>query len=91
MGRMVFFFFLGVLLNPPKAASQLHLKAVPDSIGKRLTAGGLPQNFYSRHTGFFCRQEARVQKALALPVYFRLGSKSYVDYLERKPNARLGQ
>ena len=50
----------------------------------------LPQNFYSQHLGFFCKQELRIQKATKLPLYFRLGSKSYVDYLEKKPNVVKG-
>ena len=50
----------------------------------------LPQNFYIQHLGFFCRKEDQIQKRTKLPLYFRLGSKAYVDYLERKPNAVKG-
>lgn len=48
----------------------------------------LPQNYYTKHLGFFCKQELQLQKRTNLNVYVRLGSKEYVDYLERKPNAR---
>ena len=40
-----------------------------------------------RTEAFFCRQEIMIEKRFSLPVRLRLGSLSYVDYLERKPNA----
>jgi hypothetical protein len=49
----------------------------------------LPPNFYTNHLSFFCKKEIQVQKITAMPVYFRLGSKEYVDQLERKPNTGL--
>jgi hypothetical protein len=48
----------------------------------------LPNGYYTQHLGFICKKEQQLQKALALPLYFRLGSKAYVDYLEQKPHAR---
>ena len=48
----------------------------------------VPRNFYTQHLSFFCRQEWQLQKRTNLNVFVRLGSKDYVDYLERKPNAR---
>ncbi len=50
----------------------------------------LPQNFYNQHLGFFCKKESQLQKSTSLNLFVRLGSKNYVDYLERKPNARAG-
>jgi hypothetical protein len=47
----------------------------------------LTQNYYTKGLSFFCKKELQVQKLTSLNVYFRLGSKNYVDYLERKPNA----
>jgi hypothetical protein len=90
MVRLLILFLIPMLLNSPKALSQLNLRGYMDTNSKRIILPILPQNFYSQHLGFFCKQELQVQKAMALPLYFRLGSKDYVDYLERKPNAVLG-
>lgn len=70
-----------------KAASQLSLTNVPDTVDKNLSLKPLPQNFYSQHAGYFCKKELQFQKVTSLPLYIRLGSKEYVDYLEKKPNA----
>jgi hypothetical protein len=80
-------FFLGSLLNSGKAASQLRLPAVPDSAAKKMAVRVLPQNFYNQQLSFSCRKEVELQKLTSLPLFIRLGSKDYVDYLERKPNA----
>jgi len=37
---------------------------------------------YVNNLGFFCRYELKMDKILAVPVRFRLGSKEYVDRLE---------
>lgn len=37
---------------------------------------------YINNLGFFCRYELKLDKVLAVPVRFRLGSKEYVDQLE---------
>jgi hypothetical protein len=87
MGRMSFFFLLLVLLNSLRAASQLNLKAHTDTVEKKISLKALPQNFYNQSLGYFCKKEIQLQKLTLLPLYIRLGSKEYVDYLERKPNA----
>jgi hypothetical protein len=87
MVRMIVILMGVFLLNSFKAASQLNLRAPIDTINKRVTLRVLPQNFYNQQLGYFCKKELQVQKAVALPLYFRLGSKDYVDYLEQKPNA----
>ena len=87
MGRMIFVFLMLALLNSLKASSQLNLRAIKDTVEKPNLLHPLPQNFYIQGLGFFCRKENQLQKATSLPLYIRLGSKEYVDYLERKPNA----
>jgi hypothetical protein len=73
-----------MMLNSLKAASQLHLRPVPDSIDGKRIIGIVPQNFYNNHTGFFCKKEVQLQKVVKMPVFFRLGTKEYVDRMERK-------
>ena len=51
----------------------------------------LNAGFYASHLGIFCRAELQVEKAVSLPVKFRLGSVMYTDYLEQKPNAVYGR
>jgi len=41
-------------------------------------------DFYCNSLGFFCRQEWKVEKAIAIPFRFRLGSVAEVDRLEGK-------
>lgn len=86
MARMLTVFLMLFLLNSREAASQLHLKPAGDTAEKRLTLRPLPQNFYSQHTGFFCKKEVQVQRIVRLPIYFRLGSKELTDRLEGKLN-----
>jgi len=87
MGRMISFFLVVMLLNSIKAASQLNLKPRPDSAQRKISLQVLPQNFYNQSLGYFCKRELQLQKATKVPVFIRLGSKEYVDYLEKKPNA----
>jgi hypothetical protein len=47
----------------------------------------VPANYYTQHLSFFCKKELQIQKTTGLNLFFRLGNKEYVDYLERKPNA----
>ncbi len=47
----------------------------------------IPANYYTKSMGVICKQELQLQKKTGLNIYFRLGSKTYVDYLEKKPNA----
>jgi len=88
MGKVFIFFSLLFLLNSSKAASQLSSRFVSDSADKHFSIRILPQNFYNQQLSFTCKKELQLQKLISLPVYIRLGSKDYVDYLEKKPNAR---
>lgn len=87
MGRAVVLLFFTFFLASLKAVAQLRLPLNSDSTTRFIHIKALPQNFYKQHLGFFCQQELRLQKLTSLPVYFRVGSKDYVDYLEKKPNA----
>lgn len=45
--------------------------------------GIIPQDYYTRNFGFFCKQELKMHQA-HIPVSFRLGSFEYNDMLEQK-------
>jgi len=79
--------FLLILLGSAAHTQQLPA-AKKDSMGFSKSLMVLPQNYYTQHTGFFCKKELQLQKTTNVNVFFRLGSKEYVDYLEHKPNAR---
>jgi hypothetical protein len=87
MGRMLFLFLATAMLNSLEASSQLNLKRPTDTPGRKISLSPLPQNFYKQNLGYFCKKELQLQKATSLPIFIRLGSKEYIDYLERKPNA----
>jgi len=87
MTRIVVVLLMAFMLNCMKAASQLSLKPIKDSIQRKIIMNPLPQNFYNHSLGYFCTKEIQLQKITSLPVYIRLGSKEYVDYLEGKPNS----
>jgi hypothetical protein len=87
MGGMLSFFLALMMLNSMKAATQLTFRQPIDTGEKKISLKPLPQNFYNKNLGYFCKKELQLQKIIMLPVYIRLGSKEYVDYLERKPNA----
>ena len=87
MGRLVIGFFLMILLNSFKAASQAYFP-FHDSANQKISLKVLPQNFYTQNLGFFCKKEIQLQKLTSTNLFIRLGSKEYVDYLEQKPNAK---
>jgi hypothetical protein len=70
-----------------KSFAQADLKVIADSLPPIRLAAVLPQNFYNQHKGYVCKKEDQLQKTIGLNLFIRLGSKNYVDYLERKPNA----
>jgi hypothetical protein len=80
-------FFLSTVLICGSAAAQRSLPPLPDTMAKKLSLRVLPQNFYSQHLSFFCQKEVQLQRLTMLPLFLRAGSKDYVDYLEKKPNA----
>ncbi len=44
----------------------------------------MPLAYAYKDLAFFCKIEVQLEKAVKLPVKFRLGSVDYVDYLEGK-------
>jgi hypothetical protein len=89
MARIAFVLLALAMLKSSKSASQAVSIGFMDSCDKKISLKVLPPNFYTNHLSFFCKKEIQVQKITAMPVYFRLGSKEYVDQLERKPNTGL--
>ena len=41
-------------------------------------------NFYAKQLPFFCSKELQLQKAVGIPIKFRVGSVEYCDKLEGK-------
>ena len=87
MPRLILCVLLILFLGAGPTAAQRAFAPVADSSRSIKDLMLLPQNFYNQHLGFFCKKESQLQKATRLNVFFRLGSKAYVDYLEKKPNA----
>ncbi len=50
----------------------------------RLINNPVPENFYTCNFGFFCKQELLVEKAIKIPLRFRLGSLQQCNYYEGK-------
>jgi hypothetical protein len=87
MARIAIVLLMLMVLKSSKSASQAASREYIDTVGKKISLKVLPPNFYTNHLSFFCKKELQVQKITAIPVFFRLGSKEYVDRLERKPNS----
>ena len=45
----------------------------------------VPANYYNQFLGLFCRKEWQLERAVSIPLRFRLGSLEYVNWLEQKP------
>lgn len=88
MGKKAF--LIGFVLTAFYSQGRAQLHPKPDwGVGypvKKISP--LPQNFYTQHLSFFCKKEDQLQQRTGLNLFFRLGTKDYVDYLEQKPNAR---
>lgn len=87
MGKVSFVLSVLFLFCGGKAAAQSRFPLKMDSVNSRFSLRVLPQNFYIQTLPFSCKKELQLQKLTSLSIHFRLGSKEYVDYLEKKPNA----
>jgi hypothetical protein len=87
MHKALVLFFPAFFAVSLKAASQQRFTPLHDTVPATLSLRIVPQNFYKQSLPLSCKGELQLQKLTSLPVYFRVGSKEYVDYLERKPNA----
>lgn len=74
---------LGAAAQKQTDSSKAILKQLPDSL-KYFSIHTLPANYYAANLGFFCKKELQIQKAIKLPVKFRLGTVEYTDKLEGK-------
>jgi hypothetical protein len=70
-----------------KTAAQAGFRKLNDNLPAMRPITVLPQNFYNQYKGYICKREDQLQKATGLNLFIRLGSKNYVDFLERRPNA----
>jgi hypothetical protein len=57
----------------------------PDSLpAVKMKPTPLMAYFHTRHWGFFCAQELKLEKTIRFPLKMRLGSVEYVDRMEGK-------
>lgn len=75
---------MGAVAQPPQRdSSSVILKQLPDSL-KYFSLRVLPPDYYAANLGFFCKKELKIQKAVKMPVKFRLGTVEYCDRIEGK-------
>jgi hypothetical protein len=53
-------------------------------LNRPILSNQIPGNFYAKQLPFFCNKELQVQKAVGIPIKFRVGSVEYCDKLEGK-------
>ncbi|MGH2648966.1 MAG: hypothetical protein ACRDE8_15415 [Ginsengibacter sp.] len=48
------------------------------------TSQSIPEDFYTKNMGFFCKRELVIEKFTKIPLRFRLGSLQQCNYYEGK-------
>ncbi len=71
----------GATISPAGLWQPLVLKAEKRSVNQ------VPANWSARNMGVVCRYEWKQESGWRLPLRVRLGSLSYCNWLEQKPNA----
>lgn len=68
----------------PKPVSPVPLYTNISLVKQPVPPNQLPANFYAKQLPFFCGKELQVQKAVGIPIKFRLSTVEYCDQLEGK-------
>ena len=71
------------LLFSGTSNAQIRTAHFPDS-SALIQIKTIPPAYNCSQLPFTCKTELAIQKKLGLPIFLRLGSLEYVDYLERK-------
>lgn len=60
---------------------------IANNLSMAKTSFSIPSHFYVSQLGVMCKKEWKLEKKTGVPFRFRLGSVSYCDWMEGKPNA----
>ena len=86
---ILFLLLYGVKFNV--SYGQQRMPATVDRFFTHKFIAVIPQDLSYRQSGIMCKKECQLQNVLKANVFLRLGSKEYVDRMERKPNSFIGR